>query len=89
MCYQWRIQDFPEEGYQLPRGGHQHMILPKFPKNCMKLKKFGPPGEHASLMPPLRSGTGYGYQINSTINTYLVIWFLGFLLLTFYIAYIV
>ena len=25
-------------------GGRQHMILPKFAKNCMKLKEFGPPG---------------------------------------------
>ena len=25
-------------------GGRQHTILPKFPKNCMKLKEFGPPG---------------------------------------------
>ena len=28
-----------------PRGGGcQHTILPNFPKNCMKLKEFGPPG---------------------------------------------
>ena len=42
---QWRIQDFPEEGAptpQLPRGVRQHKILPNFPKNCMKLKEFGP-----------------------------------------------
>ena len=39
---QWRIQDFPEEGAPTPQGG-QHTILPKFPKNCMKLKEFGPP----------------------------------------------
>ena len=25
-------------------GGHQHTILPNFPKNCMKLKEFGPRG---------------------------------------------
>ena len=33
------------------------MILPKFPKNCMKLKEFGPPVvarvPHAPLDPPL------------------------------------
>ena len=28
-----------------PGGGGQHTILPNFPKNCMKLKEFGPPGE--------------------------------------------
>ena len=27
-----------------PPGGRQHTISPKFPKNCMKLKEFGPPG---------------------------------------------
>ena len=26
------------------RGGRQHTILPNFPKNCMKLKEFGPRG---------------------------------------------
>ena len=40
---QWRIQDFPKEGVPTPRG-HQHTILPNFPKKCMKLKEFGPPG---------------------------------------------
>ena len=31
-----------------------HTILPNFPKNCMKLKEFGP-GGRASLAPPLDS----------------------------------
>ena len=44
MQNQWRIQDFPEEGAPTPQGGRQHTILPNFPKNCMKLKEFGPPG---------------------------------------------
>ena len=35
---------FPRGGLPtLPRG-RQHTILPNFPKNCMKLKKFGPVG---------------------------------------------
>ena len=42
---------FPQGGGANSRGGHQHKILPNFPKNCMKLKEFGPPG--ASLAPPL------------------------------------
>ena len=43
-----------------PRGGgargHQHTILPNFPKNCMKLKEFGPRGASftAPLDPPLK-----------------------------------
>ena len=57
--YQWRIQDFPEVGRQLSegRGGCQHNILPNFPKNCMKLKEFGPPGSvpRGPLDPPLNT----------------------------------
>ena len=64
--WQWRIQDFPEEGAPTPQGGggRQHTILPKFPKNCMKLKEFGPPGRGARpkfyyVDPPLH-GVGVG-----------------------------
>ena len=34
---------FPRGGGANPPGGggHQYTILPKFPKNCMKLKEFG------------------------------------------------
>ena len=35
---------FPRGGGANSPGGHQHTILPKFLKNCMKLKEFGPPG---------------------------------------------
>ena len=34
---------FPRGGGANSPGGRQHTILPKFPKNCMKLKEFGPP----------------------------------------------
>ena len=37
------IQDFPELGAPTLRG-RQHTILLNFPKNCMKLKEFEPPG---------------------------------------------
>ena len=57
---QWLI---PVADPGFPRGGganspeegsSQHAILPKCPKNCMKLKEFGPPGGGgASLTPPL------------------------------------
>ena len=47
----------PRRERQFSRGC-QHTILPNFPKNCMKLKEFWPPGG-ASLAPPLRSATGY------------------------------
>ena len=43
----------PRRGRQLP-GGRQHTILPNFPKNCMKLKEFGPSGGRVSLDPPLK-----------------------------------
>ena len=35
---------FPRGGGANSPGGCQHTILPKFLKNCMKLKEFGPPG---------------------------------------------
>ena len=46
---------FPRGGgaNSLGGGGRQHTILPTSHKNCMKLKEFGPPGGHASLVPPL------------------------------------
>ena len=59
---QWRIQDFPEEGAPTLQGGRQHTILPNFPKNCIKLKEFGPPGGGARpkfyyVDPPLAAHT--------------------------------
>ena len=42
---QWWIQDFPDwGGINHPKvfGGHQPNIWSNFPKNCMKMKKFGP-----------------------------------------------
>ena len=38
-------------------GGRQHTILPNFPKNCMKLKEFGPPGGRSSKILLCRSAT--------------------------------
>ena len=51
--FQWWTQDFLEEGAPTPQGGCQHMNLSIFPKNCKKLKEFGPPGGHTSPAPPL------------------------------------
>ena len=48
---------FPRGGGANSPGGRQHTILPNFPKNCMKLKEFGPRGRPSR--PPLRSSTGY------------------------------
>ena len=44
---QGRIQDSPYEGRQLLQGVGANMILPNFPKNCMKLRKFWAVGGHA------------------------------------------
>ena len=45
---------FPQGGGANSPGGRQHTILPNFPKNCMKLKEFGPPGGSARpWRPPL------------------------------------
>ena len=40
MQDQWRIHDFPEVGVPTLQSP-QYMILPNFPKNCMKWKEFG------------------------------------------------
>ena len=48
---------FPRGGGANSPGGRQHTILPKFPKNWVKSKEFGPPGGCASPAPPLRSAT--------------------------------
>ena len=50
---------FPRGGGANSPGGRQHTILPKFPKNCMKLKEFGPRGGGARpkfyyVDPPLK-----------------------------------
>ena len=53
---QWRIQDFPKTGAQAPQEGCQLMILPTSPKDCMKLKEFGPGGARPKFYyvdPPL------------------------------------
>ena len=36
-------------GTNSPEGGRQQTILPRFPKNCMKLKEFGPPRGEARI----------------------------------------
>ena len=57
----WRLQavedpGFPRGGGSQSSGGGQHTILPNFPKNCMKMKKFGPlaltdPRGHQGCLP--------------------------------------
>ena len=46
---------FPIGGGANPPGGCQHMILPNFPKNCLKLRNFsavrGAPPLDAPLLP--------------------------------------
>ena len=51
---------FPRGGGANSPGGGANMILPNFPKNCMKLKEFGPPGGGggASKILLCRSATG-------------------------------
>ena len=44
---------FPVGGGANPLGGRQHMILPNFAKNCMKLRKFWAVGGAPPLNPPL------------------------------------
>ena len=55
---------FPRGGGANSPGGCQHMILPKYPKNCMKSKEFGPP------VPPLTSATDLLGEGNLEINLF-------------------
>ena len=50
QAFQWQIQDFPEVGAPTPQGGANTRFCQNFPKNCMKLKEFGPGG--GALAPP-------------------------------------
>ena len=55
---------FPRGGGANSPGGRQHTILPNFPKNCMKLKEFGPPGGgRASKILLCRSATERGASL--------------------------
>ena len=46
---------FPVGGGANPPGGRQHMILPKFAKNCMKLRTFWAVGEGTCWGRPSKS----------------------------------
>ena len=48
---------FPVGGGANPPGGRQHMILPNFMKNCMKLRKFWAVGGGAHRAHPPKSAT--------------------------------
>ena len=52
----------PRRGRQLSRG-RQHTILPNFPKNCMKLKEFGPGGSGCVPRTPLRSVNAHSHLV--------------------------
>ena len=56
--YQWRIQDFPEEGAPT-LGGRQHTILPNFPKKLHEIERIWTPGGRASKILLCRSATDY------------------------------
>ena len=46
---------FPRGGGANPKGGHQPIIWPIFPENCMKMKKFWARGGRHPLDPPLNT----------------------------------
>ena len=53
-------------------GGCQQTMLPNFPKNCMKLKEFGPPGGHTSLTSPLGPPLPLGFK--ARLGTFIHTW---------------
>ena len=68
---------FPEVGAPTPRGGRQHKILAKFPKNCMKLKEFGPPGGGAFKILLCRSATAPPPQAQNSSLAFKLYFFLS------------
>ena len=50
---------FPRGEGANPPVGCQDTILPNFPKNCMKLKEFGPEGGARISRDPLKSANDY------------------------------
>ena len=64
---QWRIWDFPEVRASTLQG----CGVPNFPKNCMKLKEFGPGGGSMRSLCPLRSATDDGhFELDLLLTTY-------------------
>ena len=64
---QWWIQDFPAVGEPTLQGAPTYN-LPKFPKNCMKLKEFGP-----GVSKILLCGSATGNILNLTNLFFLLI----------------
>ena len=52
FCQKNTIQDFETSG-QTPKGVRHSIIVAILPENCMKLKKIGSEGGHASPAPTL------------------------------------
>ena len=62
---------FPVGGGANPLGGRQHTILPNFPKNCMKLRKFWwSVGGALAGGAPLRSATVQWYFVFTAVRHY-------------------
>ena len=52
---QWRIQDFSEEGVSTRKVDDKILFWPIFPKNNMKMNKFGPSDGALPLDPPMQT----------------------------------
>ena len=59
--YQWRIQDFPEEGAPTPQGGAPTYDFANFPRKLHEIERIWTPrGGRASKILLCRSATDYG-----------------------------
>ena len=69
---------FPQGGGANSPGGRQHTILPNFPKNCMKLKEFGPRGGRPKFYyvdPPLYEINNNWGRCKLTVKYIFLLWF--------------
>ena len=69
--YQWRIQDFPEEGAPTPQGAPTYEFV-EFSQKLHEIERIWTPRGGAGPCAPLRSATDYSHVkllINVKVNT--------------------
>ena len=60
--------EFPRAKGANPAGGRQHTIWPNFPKDCMKLKVFGPRGDRGMPLPKTAPSLSCSPSVQGTGN---------------------
>ena len=72
--FQWRIQDFSEEGALTPKGGAPTYYLANFSQKLRENEEILGRGGRASLAPPLRSPTGFATDFQYLAQMKWILW---------------